>query len=479
VADGASPDNGDASEAEKRPQQFAPLSLTVQRFQATMDALRELLEAALPHAQTIDSTRLAPSTLAAISRLTPEKRAKLEEYQTWTRARVTEARAAREAARDGSETGDVEANQEDPASTLGSDPALPNAGAIDPEVKARLDEIFGDDPAAVIEYAMNLTRSAIAPNRVALLSESILTMAVATFEALLAGLASEHYILFPGTLDSTDREFSLADLARFSTIDDARHAAIEERVLRLMRGSLDDWAAWFESRYKLVAFREFVDFDELTEIFQRRHILMHSGGRVSRLYLDNVPSPPADARLGGRLRTDHDYVVNALDAINVIGILTGVVLWCRWTKGEADYARERLFEVMYSLMLAGRWKAVRDMTRAVLDHLAMLGSQREVTQVNFWLAQKRLGEFDNVKDDVTNWDTSALAGRFSIAKAALLDELDELFSTIIPAYHKGDISQGAVVEWPLLEEFRADERYATLLEQIAPPEGAQPQSGSA
>jgi len=86
-----------------------------------------------------------------------------------------------------------------------------------------------------------------------------------------------------------------------------------------------------------------------------------------------------------------------------------------------------------------------------------------VFQVNEWLSCKRLDRIDSIREEVEAWDTSALGPTFQIAKAALLDDLDIAFEEARKALALEAIGEVQLLEWPLLEEMRADERFEALL----------------
>jgi hypothetical protein len=121
----------------------------------------------------------------------------------------------------------------------------------------------------------------------------------------------------------------------------------------------------------------------------------------------------------------------------------------------------------YELMLLERWIAVR--TICVYGRLVeSSGSLREIFGANEWLAHKRLNDFTQVEPAVQEWDVSALHDRFRFARFALLDDLDGTFRIAAKLLKAGEITPKALSTWPLLREFREDERYQQLLDAHAP-----------
>lgn len=86
------------------------------------------------------------------------------------------------------------------------------------------------------------------------------------------------------------------------------------------------------------------------------------------------------------------------------------------------------------------------------------GGTRAECQLWAWLAAKRSGRWDSIKDEVRAFDTSALHPRFAVAKAALCDDLDECLK-ILRLTRGADLWELDWDESPLLEELRCDSRF--------------------
>jgi hypothetical protein len=112
-------------------------------------------------------------------------------------------------------------------------------------------------------------------------------------------------------------------------------------------------------------------------------------------------------------------------------------------------------------MLDGSWEAVRKLCE-IGKHMSCDADLRTIFRANEWLAIKRLGQFEDVRADVENWDTSALELRFKFVQAALLDELDTAFAMAEQLLERGEITTNALFEWPVLSELREDERFEAL-----------------
>lgn len=246
-----------------------------------------------------------------------------------------------------------------------------------------------------------------------------------------------------------------------------------------MIGGFDSWTKWFrDGPLELNLERLSLDWDQTRELFQRRHIIVHNGSRVSRLYIQRTPAsqlsdpPPA---LGSTLEVNSDYVMRALDLLFVLGVeLVGMVQLRTLTDEAHKEGTAYLQEYVYDLLLQRRWRpagALAEMAETLghkygLDENVILRST-----CNKWLCRKRENGLEDILSEVAAWDTSAMAPVFRLVQASLLDRMDEAYAVLPAALQSGDPSERELMEWPILEEIRADPRFVEFSVKPTAPTG--------
>lgn len=411
-----------------------PLRLAIPQFHGRLDGLRKLQEIISPHVAALDI-----SEDGGVRRLIDKG--------GFSEAGIG---VMREIFESGGNSGDEDVSGGDVVVGAGGGDA-----EADPTQSEKRSLQFADvvlnEREAFQGFLRKLLRGAMAP-REDLLNSSLLTLAVAAFENLLAMLVAEHLRRFPGMLEAEEKAFSLADLQGVGSIDDARTVLIEKRVDSFMRKGFDDWSKWAE-RTLGAGFAELcIDEDSVQEIFQRRHLVVHAGGIVNRMYLERAPIPNSSApKLGAPLPTTGDYVINALDEFEVLGDLLLFSAWSKWTEGEDRASAKSEFESrILELMAARRWQVVQRLCEKAAE-MDFSASSRLVFKVNRWIAMRHLEEFDDeCREDVRNWDTSALAVTFVMARAVLLDEEKNALEFLEAALAAGEMSKRDAETWPLL-----------------------------
>ena len=261
-------------------------------------------------------------------------------------------------------------------------------------------------------------------------------------------------------LDPGKKEFSLEDIDGFRTEGDATDLLLSRRVSDLMYGGLDDWSKWFAGRGNINLPELAIDWETVREIFQRRHIITHSGGLVSGEYLAKVKLPDLPA-LGSRLVVDEDYLEATFDQLDALGTGLGVRTWGAWSPEQRNNSASALLQRTYQTLLLGRWQ--------VTEKLAAMSVQcdddlRYAIRCNGWLSRAERSGYETVRTEVVDWDVSALSGRFKLVRLVLMQDLDsalEMVSTLLAA---SELAPGELREWPILRTLREHPTYEALAE---------------
>lgn len=436
--------NDDQAEPDAR------LFLLVHQFRATMDALLELQEAVGPHAMRLHESRIDTKHLAALAGLSELDQNKIAAAFESLSERMEAKLASGEPETTATET-DLQVRAESETIVDVDQPE----GAVSAKTQSVIQEVFGANPLALADFAIASLRAAVSSPHV-ILNGSLLTVAIATFEALLAGLITEHYRWFPTAMDTSEKEFSFADLLKYDTLAEAREAAISNRVDHLMRKGLTDWSNWLDRTLKVSLSQSPEEQREINELFQRRHIIVHNAGRVSRLYLANTDFGDAEPpKLDNPLPVSDEYLSRAIDLLDQIGSIISLTAWIKWTAGKSgsSSARRTLMQFAYAYVQSERWTVASTFCMR-MEPLADRDASRLVLQVNRWLAKKRLHGLSAIVDEVNDWDTSAASANFQLAKGALLDKFDQATGLVSRALAAETVTARELREWPLLLEFR-------------------------
>lgn len=435
-----------------------PFVVALNRFQESLIALRQLHEAIDPLLTDLEETHVDEEVRAALVGLTEEQVTAVAEFVDDTVPGLING-AVYFYVRPGGRPSERTKNQGDKEPS-----SAPPWEAIT--------EILGDRADVALDVLSIAYRANLGPSRAYLLRGSLMTSAIAAFEALLVDFATQYYLLNPGAMGD-EPEFSLKKLKQFDSLEDAEFDAAVRRAEDVTQGDLQDWAKWLAKHPKVKLETHCIDFDSLFEILQRRHIQVHNGGFVSRRYREKMISAVGDsADLGRFLDIDEIYLNNAFDQIETVGNLIAANVWTKCMPDQEPAAMFALYQRSYDLLLLGRWSAV-----VKICSMAQGGDSEQslkmIHRVNELLARKRMGE--DIEAQLNEWDVSALGPRFRLAKLCLADDLDGVAVAIPKMLDKQDLGWPEVVEWPILKEYRTDNRFRELAAERDLPIGSSSQ----
>ncbi|MFD5655456.1 hypothetical protein [Streptomyces sp. NPDC127039] len=414
----------------------AQVSQMTDEFWWQIDALLEVTDVALPEIEKIDSSHEVSSTVTRVtSSLSGESMKKL-----------MDAFHKYESVQD-------------------SDDPPPFMETMWEEVKA---ESWGPT------FMMHLHESLQRPPRAPIFLQSTIVSTVSAFEVLISGLVGQYYTVTPQALDAASREkekeFSLKELKEMDSIDDAIDIAIGRRVDEMMFGSFSDWRKFFADKLNLKFEDYAIDWEVLQEVFQRRHVIVHNGGRASRRYLRNVaPRFSVNAAEGSLLHVDHGYAAKAANELLAFGFLLGTATGMKLAKGEVEHFLGRLHKFTYRNLVKARYEMVGKCS-AYGESISTDMDGELIFRVNRWIARQRLSD-ESVRAEILAWDVKALSPKYELAKHCLLGEIGSAMPLLRSLYVAGEIGFEDIIEWPLLEPLRGTDEYVDMTRTMEVPEG--------
>jgi hypothetical protein len=440
------------------------LRLAAQSFHLAVNGIRELLELVSPHLD--EAEPLVTSSLAELTRR--QRKSALIWFISFATA-VDSSHAdaevdpfADDEDEDEDDGDDLATADEDPDPDLRLLLERARVGTLsDDEVQSLIETEFAGAEWRFRKVQKELHGFMLSPSKRLILNSSMLVTAVAVFESLIASILSIQLHEFPALVEAAEPRFSLADLKEFASIHDAADAAISAKVDTLMSEGYSGWETWFQKKAGTALSELSIDRLRVVEAIQRRHLLVHTSGRVSRQYLQRLGlDGPA---VGTKLQVTPGYLERALDELDVLGCALAVTLAYEWASNESADALRDLNVLAYELLQARRFAAAQKLCAVGCALDSGEGWVGRALHVNEWIAKKHLFGAEAIRAQVESWDVSALAPEFCIAKFALLNDHDSALALLPKLIEDGVIANEALAEWPLLSDLREDERFAALV----------------
>jgi hypothetical protein len=294
----------------------------------------------------------------------------------------------------------------------------------------------------------------ISANRSKVTSRAFLIAAESSFEILFSHLVHVIYKKNPSALARSDYSFTLEQLTSYDSMDAARDALVTHKIEGLLRESVEEWRKWLNKTINIKFDEVIEDWPATREIFIRRNMLVHTDGRVSKRYIDELRNAGAEVQdlvIGQSLAPSAEYLQNSLQRLIALVVLLTFRIWSRLEKSELDAAAGWLAGNLSLLVSRRMWTAVCLISRKFSDVSCRRNIQLSVL-VNGWLAQKKRDGIASIVDEVSSWDVSGLESRYRILKATLLDSIS--VEELEEAVREGHVTRFELATHPLFDKFQ-------------------------
>lgn len=296
--------------------------------------------------------------------------------------------------------------------------------------------------------------------RIELLYQNSLISLVSAVEWFISDMMHIYYEKYEKAVESGDKSFSLDDLKKFSTIDEARDYFIDKKVEDLTRGSFLDWVSFFKTKPKLCMSYLNEYLNDLVEACERRNLLIHNGGIVNRIYLSKIASNLRKGKkIGQKLHVSREYLDQRLDYFERNCLLIAAELWKKLLADDVERG-DVLNKVAFDHMVKGRWFISEGLSFFAMNDKKMLERSVLIGKMNYWLSRKRQGSWHEIREEVEKEDLSAKGKIFELARLSMCEERNKFFKLLPKVLKADDINKESLNTFPVFEEVRKDKRFS-------------------
>jgi hypothetical protein len=345
-----------------------------------------------------------------------------------------------------------------------------HVGADDPalEVAKLIDKGLGPSEAIDFIHAVQVhgARATLGKRADQLQFEAVLVLAVSVLEMFLAGIAEAFYLQVPQALRGDEKILSLDELAAATDLHDLRQLVAARRARRMMSGSADDWANWFEARLGVRLQDLSSEWLSLNEALERRHVLVHNNGLVDEHYLANTGR--RDVSVGSVLSTDHPYVIAFLAQVLATSMGLAVVWWAKLASQELKTTHALVLLALFGLEERQLWSSCAGIGLAVLKASGLPDDMRRSIQLRTWNALKRSEGVNRIRDEVVSKKMKSSDPEDPLLRAALLDDLDEAFSILPDLLERKTVTVVRVASDSIFADVVRDPRWPEIVRRFIP-----------
>ena len=290
-----------------------------------------------------------------------------------------------------------------------------------------------------------------------LLYRNCLISLISSAEWFLSQVLRRFFEAHPDAASVKEKTLTLADLQRIGSVSEAEAYLITLRIDEIMWGGLDDWLRFLKATVKLSMGYLGSEEAELTEVFQRRNVMVHNDGKVHHSYFAKVAEGlRAGIKEGEELEVTPEYLSRAIDVVETNFLLIAAELWKKLhAKDESrasilnDITIDALFNKRYSLALGT--------SRFQMEDRQLSEKWILYAKLNHWQSHKWAGTFAQVEDDVKKVDFTAKGDLLQLARFVLLDDFAQALELLEPTLRAGKLTLDDLESWPIFQNFRMNE----------------------
>ncbi len=271
-------------------------------------------------------------------------------------------------------------------------------------------------------------------------------------------------------LKSSAKNISYENILKFNSIKKLRDNLIEIELDKFMRESNLDKFKILEDKFN-IKLRDFKDWNSFIECSQRRNILIHCDGKVTKQYYDNCKEheiTPENVKVGDKLVIDEKYLFKSLDIISEVAFILGQTLWRKLFVEELEEADNYLIDYQYKLLKARRWRLCEKIGEFA-SNLPRVASDvhKRIMNINYCGALKFGNKPKHAIKILQDMDWSSCLDDLKLAKSVLLEEYKEAYELCRKIGKEGKyISKKAYLEWPIFRDFRKQDQLKEIFNEI-------------
>jgi hypothetical protein len=195
---------------------------------------------------------------------------------------------------------------------------------------------------------------------------------VSSYDAFLSNLLRVIINRHQEIVLTSEKTIKFSELTSYASIDEARISLIDREIESVIRLSHHEQFDWMEKRFTIKLRENLSVWPEFVEICERRNLFTHTGGVVSKQYMEICEThkcAAAGVEVGTKLSVSPEYFGNAVKVIYEIGSKLCHVLWRKFAPDERQDADIRLNELRYDLIYTRAYDIAESLLRFGTDVL--------------------------------------------------------------------------------------------------------------
>ncbi|WP_452231336.1 hypothetical protein [Lacinutrix sp. MEBiC02595] len=297
----------------------------------------------------------------------------------------------------------------------------------------------------------------ISPKNYEILSRSSFLMLNNYFEYLIADLLSYYYNKFKNSLNEKEFKFTLKELNEYESIEEATKDLIVKEVENLIIDkTFNELLEHFEGNLSISLEKNLIKWNEIIEIRERRHLIVHNSSIVNKKYILRTKNP-FNYKIGDVVHIDKNYFLKAWSQFKLAGQLLIFNCWGNWDKDNIDNAIYQIMIQTFEDLNSKNYELVCK-TCKYSEQIEPKNEDQEDyilrIKVNNAISLKKQNKESEVKKALKNIKVGTATPIFKIAHNILSEKHEDLEELFTQAIVVDKLIIDNYLEWPIFEFVR-------------------------
>jgi len=336
------------------------------------------------------------------------------------------------------------------------------------EYNAKVEEIkteIGEDKEELLKFSQRHLRKVmhklkkrrnLSPKNYEILSNSSFLMLNNYFEYLLTDLLSYYYNKYSNSLNEKEFKFTLKELSEYESVSEAiKDLIVKEVEALILEKSFSELLQHFEDKLKISLEKDLIKWENIIEIRERRHLIVHNSSIINKKYIVRTKNP-YNFNIGDKVTVDKTYFLNSLKEFKLAGQLLIFNCWGNWDKDKADEAINEIMTQSYEDLKEKNY----DVVLKTCKYAEVITPKNELQEdfllrikMNHAIALKRTSN-PKLSEVLKTIKVGTATPIFKAVFKILSNDYEDLEKEIKNAIMLEELDKEKYLEWPIFEEVR-------------------------
>lgn len=283
------------------------------------------------------------------------------------------------------------------------------------------------------------------------------------FENIISQIFYNIIVKYPNAYLS-DTKVDYVDVIKSKDIKDIKESIVNNHVDTIMRENIFKWFKLWEDKHKVKISLENNYIIDFIEAYLRRNIIVHNNSKINNDYINGmnrIGKAIPYINIGREVICTKKYIDRVIDAsiYCLIYIMNQMLILFN---DKNDSFAEKILEMAYDMINSGEYELSREICRLLKDNKKINQQIRIYSLINYWQTFKWDNKYEEIEDEINEFDTSAYEEIIKLAVYALRENYNEIYEILNIEFcddKQNNELAFELEEYPVFKKLRKQKKY--------------------